>query len=43
MIGFGILKILEKLGPRKEKLITKKILIFDRGTRTCFSKTSNYL
>jgi hypothetical protein len=42
MIGFGILEILEKLGLRKEKLIIKRILILDQGTRTCFSKTSNY-
>jgi hypothetical protein len=42
IIGLGILEVLEKLNPRKEKLITKRILILDRGTRVCFSKTSNY-
>jgi hypothetical protein len=42
MIGFNILEILEEFSPRKKRLITKRILILDRGTRTCFSKTSNY-
>jgi hypothetical protein len=42
MIGFSILEILEKLSPRKERLIIKKTLILDRGTRVCFNKTSNY-
>jgi hypothetical protein len=42
MIRLGILKVLEKLSSRKEKLITKRILILDRKTRVCFSKTSNY-
>jgi hypothetical protein len=42
MIGFGILEIFEEFDPRKEKLITKRTLILNRGTRTCFSKTSNY-
>jgi hypothetical protein len=42
MIGFSILEVLEELGPRKERLITKRIFIFDRGTKTCFNKTGNY-
>jgi hypothetical protein len=42
MIGLGILEVLKELGPRKERLITKRILILDRGTRTCFNKTNNY-
>jgi hypothetical protein len=42
MIGLSILEILEELSPRKERLITKKILILDRGTRACFSKAGNY-
>jgi hypothetical protein len=42
IIGLGILEVLEKLNPRKERLITKRILILDRGTRVCFSKASNY-
>jgi hypothetical protein len=42
IIGLSILKILEKLSLRKEKLIIKKIFIFNRKTRICFSKTSNY-
>jgi hypothetical protein len=42
MIGLGILEILKKLSPRKERLITKRILILDQGTRVCFNKTSNY-
>jgi hypothetical protein len=42
IIRFSILEVLEKLSLRKERFITKKILIFNRGTRTCFNKTSNY-
>jgi hypothetical protein len=42
IIGFSILEVLEKLNLRKEKFITKRIFILDRGTRVCFSKTSNY-
>jgi hypothetical protein len=42
MIGVSILEVFEKLNPRKERLITKRILILDRGTRACFSKTGNY-
>jgi hypothetical protein len=42
IIRFSILEVLEKLSPRKERLITKRILMLDRGTRACFSKTSNY-
>jgi hypothetical protein len=42
MIRLSILEVLEELSPRKERLITKRILILDRGTRTCFSKTGNY-
>ena len=42
MIGFSILEVLKELNPRKKRLITKRIFIFDRGTRVCFSKTGNY-
>jgi hypothetical protein len=42
IIGFSILEVLEELGPRKERLITKRILILDRGTRACFSQAGNY-
>jgi hypothetical protein len=42
MIGLSILEVLEELSPRKERLIIKRILIFDRETRVYFSKTSNY-
>jgi hypothetical protein len=42
IIRLSILKIFEELNLRKEKLIIKRIFIFDRGTKTCFSKTSNY-
>jgi hypothetical protein len=42
MIGLGILKVLEELGPRKKRFITKKILMLDRGTRVCFSQAGNY-
>jgi hypothetical protein len=42
IIGLSILKVLEKLSLRKKKLITKRILILDQGTRACFNKTSNY-
>jgi hypothetical protein len=42
IIGFSILKVFKKLGLRKERFIIKRILILDRGTRACFSKTSNY-
>jgi hypothetical protein len=42
MIGLSILEILEKFGSRKKRFITKRILILDRGTRTCFNKTGNY-
>jgi hypothetical protein len=42
IIGLSILEVLKKLGPRRERLITKRILIFNQGTRVCFSKTSNY-
>jgi hypothetical protein len=31
MIGLGIFKVLEKLNLQKERLITKRILILDRG------------
>jgi hypothetical protein len=42
IIRLGILEVLKELDPRKERLIIKKIFILDRGTRACFSKTSNY-
>jgi hypothetical protein len=42
MIKLGILEVLKELSPRKKRLITKRILILDRGIRACFSKTSNY-
>jgi hypothetical protein len=42
IIRLGILEVFEKLSPQKKRLIIKKILILDRGTRACFSKTSNY-
>jgi hypothetical protein len=42
MIRLSILEVLEKLSLRKKRLITKKILMLDRGTRTCFNKTGNY-
>jgi hypothetical protein len=42
MIGLSILEVFEKLSPRKKRLIIKRILIFDRETRVCFNKTSNY-
>jgi hypothetical protein len=42
MIRLGILKILEELSLRKEKLITKRIFILDRETRAYFNKTGNY-
>jgi hypothetical protein len=41
MIGLSILEILEKLGLRKERLITKKTFILDRETRACFSQAGN--
>jgi hypothetical protein len=41
IIGFSILEILKKLSPRKERLIIKKILIFNQGTRVCFSQAGN--
>jgi hypothetical protein len=42
IIKLNILEIFEKLGPRKERLIIKRIFMLDRGTRACFSKTGNY-
>jgi hypothetical protein len=42
IIGFNIFEIFEKLNPRKEKLIIKRILILDQGTRVCFNQAGNY-
>jgi hypothetical protein len=42
MIRLSILEVLKELSSQKKRLIIKRIFIFDRETRVCFNKTSNY-